>query len=306
MTGPRQAASPELRFNGYAEFYKNSAYGSFSQEHRVVGSFSQTLVMAHQGPIDLIDSPVPEYAFGTQLTAGKSLLVDLGEGVREHRRFPAGALQITPPDNATRWARPDDHTVLFMAMPKTIVSRILDEAGVTGEPFGNYYGGVTDAPEQCRLPVCLLKRMWSTAQHKEARSALYLDGLTLQLLAVVAGSSELSPLGGSGAEDARISRAVDYIEADLGKTLTVAEIAAVACLSPGHFARCFKATTGEPVWTYVQRRRGERAKELLQTTNLPVAEIAYVCGFANQSHLTSCFKQQFGMTPAHARRGALL
>ena len=107
---------------------------------------------------------------------------------------------------------------------------------------------------------------------------------------------------GLSMNDPRIGRMIDHIEAHLGEALTVAEIAAVACLGTGHFSLSFKATTGQPVWAYVQRRRCERAKELPLTTQLPVAEIAYRCGFASQSHLTACFKQQFDVTPAQARR----
>ena len=107
-------------------------------------------------------------------------------------------------------------------------------------------------------------------------------------------------------EDARIARAIDYAEAHLGEALTVAELAAIACLSPSHFSRAFKATTGEPVWTFVQRRRGERAMEMLQHTDLSIDEIAYRCGFSHQGHFTQSFKRQFGATPGAVRREKML
>ncbi|MFQ6548600.1 helix-turn-helix domain-containing protein [Aestuariibius sp. 2305UL40-4] len=103
--------------------------------------------------------------------------------------------------------------------------------------------------------------------------------------------------------DHRIARSVDYIETHYGDALTIAELAGVACLSPGHFSRTFKTAMGVPVWAYVTRRRCERAKEMLLTTSVSIAEIAYRCGFANQGHLTRCFKEAFGGTPAAARNG---
>ena len=105
--------------------------------------------------------------------------------------------------------------------------------------------------------------------------------------------------------DARIARAIEYAEAHLGEALTVAEIAGVACLSAGQFSRTFKATVGEPVWVYVQRRRGERAMQMLRRTDLPIAEIAYRCGFGSQAHFTICFKRQFGATPGAVRKRAI-
>ena len=103
-------------------------------------------------------------------------------------------------------------------------------------------------------------------------------------------------------EDVRVARVIDYIEAHLGEPLSVAELASVACLSAGYFSRSFRATTGEALWAYVRRRRGERAMEMLRTTRLSIAEIAYACGFANQGHFTECFKRQFAMTPGAVRR----
>lgn len=103
-------------------------------------------------------------------------------------------------------------------------------------------------------------------------------------------------------ENKRIASAIEYAEAHMGEALSVAELAGVACLSTGHFARAFKATMGEAVWAYVQRRRGERAMEMLKSTSLAIADIAFSLGFSNQAHLTRCFKRQFGVTPGQVRR----
>lgn len=102
--------------------------------------------------------------------------------------------------------------------------------------------------------------------------------------------------------DSRIARVLEYIDTHIGEALNVAQLAEVAFLSAGHFSRRFKAELGISVWAYVTRRRCERAREMLLTTRLPVAEIAYRCGFAHQGHLTRCFGEQFGMTPKDARQ----
>ncbi|RMB02007.1 AraC family transcriptional regulator [Eilatimonas milleporae] len=101
--------------------------------------------------------------------------------------------------------------------------------------------------------------------------------------------------------DPRIARVLDYIEVHFGEGLTVAELADVACLSPGHFSRLFKASIGDAVWTYVQSRRCERAKEMLLTTQSTLSDIAYACGFAHQGHFTQCFRKQFDVTPGQVR-----
>ena len=106
-------------------------------------------------------------------------------------------------------------------------------------------------------------------------------------------------------QDQRIARVIDYVETHLGEALTVAELAAVATLSPSHFSRAFKATVGRTVWYHVQVRRCERARELLATTAMPIAEVARVCGFASQPHLTQVLGRRHGATPGEIRRSGV-
>ncbi|MDQ3910312.1 MAG: AraC family transcriptional regulator [Actinomycetota bacterium] len=94
----------------------------------------------------------------------------------------------------------------------------------------------------------------------------------------------------------------DYIGDNLAnRDLTLAEIAGVAHMSPYHFSRLFKASTGLAPHQFVIERRVRRARELLGSTALPIAEIALLCGFAHQSHLNRHFKRIFGTSPKALR-----
>jgi len=94
-----------------------------------------------------------------------------------------------------------------------------------------------------------------------------------------------------------LRRVVDYIEAHLESDLSLNELAGVAVMSSFHFARRFRASIGVAPHAYVMRRRIERARMLLIETDMPIVQIALVCGFANQSHLTAMFRRTFGITP---------
>ena len=107
-----------------------------------------------------------------------------------------------------------------------------------------------------------------------------------------------------GLSQRQLSRAVDFIETNLGGPLPLQEIASASGLSPVHFARQFKRAVGLAPHQYVMRARVERAKRLLTQTDLAVAEIAFDCGFSHQEHLTRVFRQLSGTTPALFRRGA--
>src|SRR5271165_2639054 len=109
----------------------------------------------------------------------------------------------------------------------------------------------------------------------------------------------LAPLNGLSSE--RLKRVQDYIEAHLDEDLSLTALADIACLSPYHFSRSFKESIGVGPQRYVIQRRLERAKTLMRCTHEPLAQIAQEAGFADQSHLTSIFRREMGVTPGRFR-----
>ena len=84
--------------------------------------------------------------------------------------------------------------------------------------------------------------------------------------------------------------------------MSLEQMAAVAQLSPYHFARQFKAATGLPPHQYVIARRVERAKQLLQgDAELSLGQVANAAGFSDQSQFTQHFKRLVGVTPGQFR-----
>lgn len=106
-----------------------------------------------------------------------------------------------------------------------------------------------------------------------------------------------------GLSPRRRRRVVDYIESNLSHPISLADIAAVAALSPYHFARAFKASMGMTPVRYVWQRRIELARRMLRETGAPLVDVALACGYASQSHFTTAFKMATGVTPAAYRRG---
>jgi AraC family transcriptional regulator len=95
----------------------------------------------------------------------------------------------------------------------------------------------------------------------------------------------------------KLVRAVEYIQDQLNTDLTVSGIAQAVAISPDHFARLFKKSTGQSPYQYVVEARVRKAKELLTTGNFTISEAAYQVGFVDQSHLTRHFKRIFGLPP---------
>jgi AraC-like DNA-binding protein len=86
------------------------------------------------------------------------------------------------------------------------------------------------------------------------------------------------------------------------ETPTVSELAAACRLSSGYFIKAFKQTFGVTPRRWRLLLRIEQTKSLLASNDLSIAEIALVCGFADQSHLTRVFGQVVGVPPARWRR----
>jgi AraC-like DNA-binding protein len=97
-------------------------------------------------------------------------------------------------------------------------------------------------------------------------------------------------------------RAKGLLDANLDGEIRLADVARACGLSFGYFAHAFKRSTGLAPHRWLLQRRVERAKDLLQRSDLPLAEIALTCGFADQSHLGRVFGRMVGTPPGAWRR----
>jgi AraC family transcriptional regulator len=129
------------------------------------------------------------------------------------------------------------------------------------------------------------------------------------VLAVHLARHLLTPQRTAPRKDGRLPRGklravVEYVEDNLTVAPTLDQIAAIAHLSPYHFARQFKAAMGLSPYQYVISRRVERARELLRMEDLTLAEVAVEAGFSDQSQLCNHFKRLVGITPRQFRMSA--
>jgi AraC-like DNA-binding protein len=96
----------------------------------------------------------------------------------------------------------------------------------------------------------------------------------------------------------RLDRVSEYVQANIRGSITLADIAAAAGLSPMHFAAQFRAATGHKPHDYLLLCRIERAKTLLDDPSRSLIDIALAVGFRTQAHFTTVFKRVAGQTPS--------
>jgi AraC family transcriptional regulator len=97
----------------------------------------------------------------------------------------------------------------------------------------------------------------------------------------------------------------DYIRANIAERLSVERLALLAGLSPSHFLRAFKQTSGQSPHQYILSARLELAEHLVITTDMSLSRIASITGFANHSHLTASMRRHKFTTPSVLRRARI-
>jgi len=109
-------------------------------------------------------------------------------------------------------------------------------------------------------------------------------------------SSALKRLKG-GLSGYKLRLVTEYINDNLDKDLSLTELAHVSDLSRFHFSRTFRQTTGMTPHKYLMKQRVEKAKLLLEESDIPLVEVGLQTGFKNQRHFTSLFRKFTNLTP---------
>ncbi len=100
----------------------------------------------------------------------------------------------------------------------------------------------------------------------------------------------------------KLSRLLDRVHADPTTEFDLATLASEIGYSKRHFLRTFRATMGTTPCRYVLRVRLERARQLMKKRALTLLEIAVDSGFSSHAHLSTAFRQEFGVSPSEYRR----
>lgn len=107
--------------------------------------------------------------------------------------------------------------------------------------------------------------------------------------------------GESSYEDS-IQSVKEYIAENLNENLNVGRLAEIVNMSSSHFSRVFKQQTGFSPYDYILISRLNRAKYLLQVTDMTVSSIAYEIGFNSESNFIFFFTENEGISPGKFRK----
>ena len=95
----------------------------------------------------------------------------------------------------------------------------------------------------------------------------------------------------------KLKQAIEYINDNLDRPIKITDIAKLVDISSYYFCRLFNQSTGVSPYQYVIQQRVAKAKNLIENSKLPLADISYECGFSSQSQMTQHFRKIIGITP---------
>jgi AraC family transcriptional regulator len=99
-----------------------------------------------------------------------------------------------------------------------------------------------------------------------------------------------------------IDQSLDYIDRHLAEKITLEAIAKHCHISVFYFCSQFAQIMHVSPYQYILQQRVQKAQQLLETTTLPLCEIALLCGFSSQSQMCQHFRKSAKLTPKSYRK----
>jgi AraC family transcriptional regulator of arabinose operon len=207
---------------------------------------------------------------------------------------PGQAVLIPPHAPHAYGADPDDPwTLWWLHIAGPEVSELFKSAGLsTSAP-------VRTLSDVYRSVGLVQEALEWTQRDSSTMSLMAASAAALHLLAIVSSDRASGDKTTEGVE-----QAANYLRSNPTERISVADLAMMSRLSPSHFSALFKKHTGSSVLQYQKLLRMARARELLHTTTLPVADVGHAAGFSDPFYFARQFKQVHDVSPRQYRQSS--
>ncbi|OPG75373.1 AraC family transcriptional regulator, partial [Pseudomonas ogarae] len=141
------------------------------------------------------------------------------------------------------------------------------------------------------------------AQDHGRKVALDVAKVLLVVMKRQGGQAQFSPsVAAVSTQESAITRVQNHVMEHLEEPFTIERMAALAAMSSRHFARVFAREVKMTPMEFLQGARIDRARQLLETTDLPLKTVAFRSGFGSVRHMRFLFSEKLGLTPVQYRQ----
>ncbi len=286
-------------YSSFTKFYSEGRQASYVRARKAPGAILDMLELARPGG-DIGIPAVPELLLVQVMLAGSRTRGDSGGGHYDVMS-EKGDLFLAAPNFAHTISNSANHQVRKLTFPTEQWESVLNEAA--GGAFSLESLQLYRGPFRSQAILSALRNLWALSDEEGVPSRLLARAAGCEILAELCrlSGASLVPARGGLAPWAK-RRCLELMQERLSEDISLDELAAEAQLSPFHFARMFKESVGVPPRVYLTRLRLERACELLETTDLPVTEIAFEVGYSSNQVLARLFVKHRHTTPSDYRR----
>lgn len=279
-----------------ARIYAEEPLRRFVESHKLVGN-AGWMAELRQPAGDYSSPPAPELLLVQPLSPGINLRKVWGFA-RFDGIAPSSSLWMVPAGTATDLTVRVPHAIRALTITTALLRETFVELGAVPD-----FAALSSGPFFDRTAEHWMTGLWHIQSQGLLPGRLHLDGMLQHLLAQLAAHAGKAPRPAKGGLPPRVvARVTEAIAATEGDALSLAELAAIANLSPFHFAKAFKVSLGVSPHRFQKRLRLERARDLLASGRSSVLEVALAVGYESGQALSRAFRQEFGTSPREVRR----
>lgn len=226
-------------------------------------------------------------------------LIQMREGQVHDGAIPKGGMILVPAGIPSKWRWDQMSAVAVLFISPTIIARSLLDATAYPEQFEITSRFCFHDPLIEQIAMALKSEL--EAEGLSLGGRLYGEcvgsALGAHLLRHYGGAAPRMAQHRGGLSGCQLRRVIDYIDQNLGSDLSLAELAEIAGVSPCHFVRAFRQSTGITPHRYILHKCVERAKQMLAKGGTRIADIGQQLRFSDQSQFTKVFHRFTGTTP---------
>jgi len=257
------------------------------------------------GPLEdsIIHRAIPD--LWVTVTQRPTKLAVVADGREWDCIVPSGRLSVVAPEMSIKTSRRSgDNEILHAFVKRAIITEVAGELlDRDVKSFEIVTGFCLDDPCMALLLRSLGQALFEPAGHADLKVEYLARALTAHVLRKCSNLTiHAEPAADAPLTNRQVRLVRNYIRDHLPSKIVLKDLASLLNLGQTSLMKRFRASFRQTPHQYIMEQRVNRARDLLERSNLPIADIAVLCGFADQTHLGVIFRRIVGVTPAEYRR----